>query len=167
MKYLSLNSIKDFEFHDAEMKLVSYNFKKIIINVKHLNIHKEAEQNNMPNDMEIDVAQITFNDFFVRSFEPCGELKESLDGSSYICIPPVEPYYGHKAETALLDELKHGITVYALDKLENGFCYISAYGAEPYFSAQFFFNFIKIEWDKYKKKAWYEEDPFKKSRDSN
>ena len=49
-----------------------------------------------------------------------------------------------------------------LGTLENGNYYFDGAGDEPWFQMQFLFNSATVEWDEFRKPAWYEEKPFKK-----
>lgn len=74
MKYLSVDRLQDFEFHDAELSLISWsNFLEkdvLTFSAKMLNVHKNAEPNKMDSDMEISNARITFTGFKIKEFEP-------------------------------------------------------------------------------------------------
>ena len=69
MKYSSVNNLQDFEFHDSQMEFIGYADGKLVVAVKHLNIHKATLQNDFEIDMEINLAQITFEGLSVKSFE--------------------------------------------------------------------------------------------------
>ena len=59
MKFISINRLCDFEFHDAEFTLLSVD-KDLSVKAEFLNIHKDAEQNPHKTDMEIEAAEIIF-----------------------------------------------------------------------------------------------------------
>ena len=161
MKYLSKNIFSDFEFHDAYFKFESFENNILNISVEYLNIHKNTEQNHYHTDMEIELAQINFTDFRVKSFEPGRTWKQDVNGKLYTDEPQVI-FEGQTAEEKLLNELRVGVTVFEFGTLENGTPYFEGNGNEPWFQVQFSFDSVTLEWDEYRKPAWYEEKPFKK-----
>lgn len=68
MKYRVENLLDIFEFHDSDFTLVHFGGEELIVSVKHLNIHKNTEQNPSEYDMEIECSRITFNGFHVPSY---------------------------------------------------------------------------------------------------
>ena len=65
------------------------------------------------------------------------------------------------AERKLINELQVGTTIFEVGTLENGNHYFDGAGDEPWFQAQFLFDSVTIQWDAFRKPAWYEERPFK------
>ena len=161
MKFTSTNIFSDFEFHDAYFKLKSIENNVLTISVQYLNIHKNAEQNPCDTDMEIEIAQITFINFQVKSFEPGRAWKQDDNGKLYTDEPQVV-FDGETAKEKSLNELRHGATIFEFGTLENGNHYFDGAGDEPWFQVQFAFDAVNIEWDEFRKPAWYEEKPFKK-----
>ncbi len=161
MEYISINIFSDFEFHDAYFKFESFENSRLIISVRYLNIHKNTEQNPYAADMEIDIAKITFDNFQVKSFEPGRTWKQDKNGKLYTDEPQII-FEGETAKEKLLSELRLGTTVFEFGTLGNGNHYFDGMGNEPWFQAQFLFDSATIQWDKFKKTAWYEEKPFKR-----
>ena len=161
MKFTSTNIFSDFEFHDAYFKLENIEDNILTISAEYLNIHKNTEQNPSDTDMEIEIAQITFNNFQIISFEPGRAWKIDENGKFYTDEPKVI-FEGKTAEEKLLNELQVGTTVFEFGTLENGNHYFDGAGDEPWFQVQFLFDSAIIEWDEFRKPAWYEERPFKK-----
>lgn len=147
MKYSSVNNLQDFEFHDSQMEFISYADGKLVVAVKHLNIHKATLQNDFETDMEIALAQITFEGLSVKSFELSKAEKANI--ADRISA-------GEKAEQKYISELKHGINIFEFGLLDSGFYYIDACGVEPWFTVQFSFENVTVEWEEYSQKAWYE-----------
>ena len=163
MKYQSTNILQDFEFHDAYFKLVKLDNCAVTIFVQYLNIHKNTNQNHYPTDMEIEVANITFQGFCVKSFEPGRTWKQDSDGKLYTHEPQV--IFDEKiAERKLINELQVGTTIFEFGTLENGNHYFDGAGDEPWFQVQFSFDSAIVEWDEFRKPAWYEEPPFNKGK---
>lgn len=161
MKFLSNNIFSDFEFHDAYFKLEGFENKTLTVSVQYLNIHKNTEQNPCDTDMEIENARITFHNFRAISFEPGRAWQYDANGNRYTDDPLVI-FEGEAAVEKLLNELRTGTTVLTFEPLDNGNIYLDGTGSEPYFESEFMFDCATIQWDAFKKPAWYEERPFKK-----
>lgn len=157
MLYLSVNQLQDFEFHDSFFTLNSLENKTLSVFAKHLNIHKNTEQNSAENDMEIDVATITFSDFSVKSFEPCRAYKIDEQGNSYT-EDPLVIFYNKEAHQKFMEELKSGFSVNCFDATEKGMETVVEFsgGKTSFFNVIFSFSSVAVEWDKYRRKAWYE-----------
>lgn len=154
MRYSSTNRLQDFEFHDAELSLVSWEENCLIVSAKFLNIHKNAAPNNTNADMEISEVRISFSGFQIKEFEPGRTWKTNENGESYAATPLII-HTGEAARSMFENELKNSITIMSMDS-ENGIYELGAIGIEPYFSVRFVFSDVEIEWDDYRKKAWYE-----------
>ncbi|MBQ3014955.1 MAG: hypothetical protein IJD75_07475 [Clostridia bacterium] len=155
MKYRSKNQLKLFDFHDSVFSLVRFDGDELVVSVKHLNIHKNTIQNPSNYDMEIERAELTLKGVHSFSYEPGRGWKTGEDGQPYPIGPQII-YTGREAEEKIQEELQSSITVYDFDEKENGRYFIDALGIEPFFVMEFGFQDILIEWDAYRKKAWYE-----------
>ena len=156
MKYRSTNIFCNFEFHDAVFYLETFIDGTLILSAKCLNIHKSAEQNTHPTDMEIDEAIITFNNFRVKSYEPGRSWKVNENGESYTDDPLII-YNGAEAEVKLISDLEDGIAVHEFGLMDDCYYIEAGSATEPWFHVEFFFDSATIEWDNYRKMAWYEE----------
>ena len=154
MRYSSTNRLQDFEFHDAELSLISWENNRLIVSAKFLNIHKDAAPNNADTDMEISEARITFSGFQIKEFEPSRTWNTDENGKSYTDDPLII-HFGELARNMFETELKNSITVMDI-VFENDIYELGALGIDPYFSVRFLFSDVEIEWDDYRKKAWYE-----------
>lgn len=154
MHYSSTNRLQDFEFHDAVLSLISWDDNRLIVSAKYLNVHKDAAPNNADEDMEISEARITFSGFQIKEFEPSRTWKTDENGKSYTDDPLII-HTDAVARSMFEKELRNTITVMNID-LENGIYALDACGLDPYFSVRFVFSDVEIEWDDYRKKAWYE-----------
>lgn len=159
MRYQSASILQDFEFHDAYFKFKKFENNALTISVQYLNIHKNTEQNHYSTDMEIEVANITFQGFCMKSFE-LGRAWEQDTNGKLLNDEPQVVFEGQTAEEKLLNELRVGATVFEFGTLENGNYYFDGAGDEPWFQAQFSFDIVTLEWDEYRKPAWYEERSF-------
>ena len=154
MHYSSNNRLQDFEFHDAELSLISWEDNRLVVSAKYLNVHKDAAPNNADADMEISEARITFSGFQIKEFEPSRTWKTDENGKSYTDDPLII-HTGAVARSMFENELKNSITVMGI-VLKNDIYELGALGIDPYFSVRFLFSDVEIEWDDYRKKAWYE-----------
>ncbi|MBR2718518.1 MAG: hypothetical protein IKB78_04365 [Clostridia bacterium] len=154
MKYRADNTLHDFEFHDAEWHFVSYDSESLIVDAKHLNIHKNTAQNPANCDMELQLARITFYGCEIITFEP--GVPWITDASGKSC--PAEPlitYTGHAAREMLLHELNCTTCIFAFSKSDCERWRMAGCGDEPYFEAQISFDAVTIEWDEFRRPAWY------------
>ena len=154
MKYRSINRLSDFEFHDSEWFLVDLSSSGFVVNVKLLNIHEDAPQNRKSCDMEIEVARITFDSFSLHSFCPSVVWKTNPDGSSQP-TEPLQEYTGKEGIRLFLNEFGRTVTVFRFVPTEDNCWILSAAADDPYFEAAFSFGRVTIEWDAYRRPAWY------------
>ena len=152
MHYFSTNRLQDFEFHDAELSLISWEDNRLVVSAKYLNVHKDAAPNNADADMEISEARITFRGFQIKEFEPSRTWKTDENGNSYTDDPLII-HTGAVARSMFANELKNKIEVTEMSQ-DMGIYTISAVGIYP-FSVSFTFSDVKIEWDGYRQPAWY------------
>lgn len=154
MKYRLIDRLADFEFHDSEWSLIASDSGKLVVGARLLNIHRNALPEVLTCDMEIDLAQITFSTCCVIEFEPGVPWKTDASGKSY----PLEPmitYTNQEAEKRLLHELDSTTTIHAFEKENCGNYRISGCGDEPYFEAVISFDSVTIEWNDFRRPAWY------------
>ena len=154
MQYSSVNRLGDFEFHDAELSLLSWENDRLTVSAKYLNVHKNAAPGNEGTDMEISEAIITFYGFDLKEFEPARTWKRDKHGNVYTNDPLII-HTGAVAKSMLMAELQHTAVVMGMTYVD-GIYDLGALGIDPYFSARFTFLNVIIEWDSYRKKAWYE-----------
>ena len=154
MKYISIDRLSDFEFHDAEFTLEIFADNCLKVKANYLNIHKDTEQNTHETDMEITNAHITFEEFKLLSYEPGVAWKQDENGDFY----PAEPQivlYDEAAYSCLSEQLDKGLTILELGIKEGVTYFIDAISKDPFFTICFTFKSVRIEWDEYKKEAWY------------
>lgn len=89
MKYISIDRLSDFEFHDAECTLESFACNCLKVKAKYLNIHKDTEQNFHETDMEIESSFITFEEFKLLSYETGRALQQDENGDFYFSEPQI------------------------------------------------------------------------------
>lgn len=159
MKYISDN-LNDFEFHDAVLEFVSFKENTLIVTAKALNIHKDTKQNTNDYDAEIKSALITFEKFGVTSLEFLRAYKTNSKGKLYTNDPQII-YYNKIAKDVLIKELKSSISLNGLNVLniltENRKTVIELEtNFNSVFTAICSYSNVKIEWDEYCGRAWYE-----------
>lgn len=141
MNFSSVDRLGDFEFHDAEMRLHSFDGNMLVVSVKHLNIHKNTPENDSEVDMELADALMIFSGVHVLSYEPD-------DGTTILT--------GEAARVQLLRDLKTKLCVLSLEVEKPGQIVMDGIGDSPYFVVRIGFDSVRVEWDAYRKKAWYE-----------
>lgn len=156
MKYISDN-LNDFTFHDTVFKFVSFKENTLIVTATGLNIHKDTKQNTNNYDEEIESALITFEDFEANSLELMQAYQTDAKGNLYTNDPQII-YHNKNAEEALIKKLKSSISLNGLNilsknektviELETNF--------NSVFTAICSYSNVKIEWDEYCGRAWYE-----------
>ncbi len=154
MKYHSVNKLSDFEFHDAKISLNSFDNNHLVVNANYLNIHKDAEQNPHETDMEIASARITFTEFKLQSYEPGRAWRQDEGGNFYFDEPQIV-LFGDEASIRFQAQLKAGLTIFDLGIKESSMYFIDAISEDPFLTICFTFESVVIEWDDYKKEAWY------------
>ena len=157
MKYFSKNELNDFEFHDTVLSFESFSDNCLTLQATALNIHKSAEQNPHSTDMEISRARISFEGVRFLSYKYREDIwKKGNDGNDMIEQGPEIILHDQDASQRFLDQVKEWVRIYWLGLAENGVYYMDATSPEnPFFTVLFTFNQIVIEWDDYKKEAWY------------
>lgn len=156
MKYCIENRLDLFSFHDAKLALVSFDGDRLEISAKHLNLHRDAEENPCDFDMEIDTAWLSFAGFEVLSFEPMRKWQVDEDGNWYTDEPQII-FHGKAAEDRLIEGLQKEPSLNCIDIREEGnktLMEISTFGGSRFFAA-FAFRRVGIAWDGYCGKAWY------------
>ena len=155
MKYRVENQMELFEFHDAELSLVGIEGNDWIVSAKYLNIHKNTEQNPSCNDMEISRARITLQGFRPLAYEPGRAWKTGPDGTSHPVGPQIV-FTGKDAAAKITEALQNHITVFDFRAKDCFRYFIDGCGIEPFFTIEFSFDGFVVEWEAYRKKAWYE-----------
>ena len=157
MKYRIENQLDLFEFHDSEFSLISFDKKDLVVSAKYLNIHKEAKENPHNCDMEISLANISFQNVRILSLEPMRAGQMDSDGNWYTDDPQII-YQPDKAKENLIDALKNGISINGVDirRSDEHTTFVFDTNSPICFNAVISFSNVKVEWDSYRKKAWYE-----------
>lgn len=157
MKYCIKDQLDLFAFHDSAFSLVSFDRKDMVVSVKHLNIHKNAEENPYDCDMEISLAMISLQNVHILSFEPLPKYQVDDYGNWHSDEPQII-FTGKDAEENFIRELKNGFSINCIDIRPFGYhttIEISTCTPNCFFAAFSYFN-VTVEWDTYCGKAWYE-----------
>lgn len=158
-KFIS-NNLSDFEFHDALVKNSCIdNNGNLNFEIKHLNIHKNIQQNPHDIDMEIDLTNIVFTDFKLMSYKH-GGAKVYNDKGQFLYDDPSYTLTDTNGLKAFEKVLNESFTILYLSD-ENSIGYIEGCGLDPYFIINFTFSNVTITWEKLADKAWYEKRKIK------
>ena len=154
MKYISKNSLSDFEFHDAELSFESFIDNCLTVKALHLNIHKDADQNPFETDMAIASAHLSFEECVIRSYQDIQAYRVDENGHQYACDEPKPVYSGDEGQKRFMDKLKEGITIFDFGKIDESTFYLDVSSA-PVFTIRFSFKNVSIEWNDFEGPAWY------------
>lgn len=152
MKYISIDNLSDFEFHDVEFTLDVFDHNLLRVKANHLNIHKKTEQNSHETNMEIANAFITFEGFNLLSYEP-GRAWQQDENGKFFSTDPQIILTDHSAFSRFSEQLDSGITIFDLGIKEEFTYFMDALSKDPFFTICFTFKSVRIEWDEYKKEA--------------
>ena len=155
-KYTVIDKTDIFEFHDAKFTLERVEGNDIFIIAEYVNIHKIADHNPKGYDLEIDKALISFLGVSNLTYEPGRAWTKDENGND-VPLGPEIIFDGIDAWDKVTDELRRGVYLYthSIQTDENTFC-IDGCGIEPYFMINFKATGVRVEWDGYRKPAWYE-----------
>lgn len=157
MKYTSYNHLENFEFHDTFLEFKSFQDNTLSVTAKSLNIHNSTKQNTNEYDAEIASAVISFECFEIHSLEYLRSYIYDADGNLQTDDPQII-YHGQDAQEALIRELKSGVSLNGLnitDESDRTTIEIET-NCPTVFDAVCFYTNVKIEWNEYSGKAWYE-----------
>lgn len=155
MKFSLINRLSDFEFHDAEFFLKSYENDTLCVTAKHLNVHKGTKENPSDYDMEIQSAEISFQQTQICSFAPLRTYRRSKDGSWHADEPPIA-CTGEEAKDKVITALNKGISLNCIDTRKDKESTILQLTANDGFVVEICFENVIVAWDEYTGKAWYE-----------
>lgn len=137
------------------MKLLTFSGGSLTVTVKNLNIHKNTPENDMECDMELAEAVMTFAGVSISSYEPDRTWKTDAEGKAY-SDDPVIIHTGEEAQQLFLRDLERGLCVFSLEADSPQQIVMEGCGDCPYFTVRIGFDSVRLEWDEYRKKAWYE-----------
>ena len=151
--HVSTDSLGDFEFHDSTWKFDSLENGNLTVKISGLNIHKKTLQNASKSDMEIKEATVTFTGVRNLLYTLPRTWRKDENGNS-VTDDPLVVYKDDEAMGKFIAELRSGIMVQFFEE-KNGLYEFGGSGNE-YVSFDFAFDSVRIEWESYDQKAWYE-----------
>ena len=133
MKYCIKDQLSPFEFHDAELSLLSFDGNTLRLSVRFLNYTRFGDNNE---------AIWLYDD----------ALHDRLNTEGITLLTEA-------ATDAFLTSLREGITVcdHDLSGENDQLCLEGISGIDPYFEARFGFCHVLAAWDVFSRKAWYEQ----------
>ena len=166
MKYIAINELDKFEFHDAQIERIEFKESKMIWYISAVNATTENSQNNFPKDMCIDNAQLFFENVAIESIAFLAYKITHANGS----ITEVErrPVPNNECHEILENSTTDYCGIFRLENLSqnNDKTFIATFSIDS-FSVGFYdliFSFSKatVQWDTYYGEAWYEDAKWKK-----
>ena len=153
IRHISVDSLGDFEFHDSTWKFDSLENDNLTVKISELNIHKKTLQNASKSDMEIKEATVTFTGVKNPAYTLPRTWRKDENGNS-VTDDPLVVYKDDEAMGKFIAELRSGIMVLSFEE-KNGVYELGGVGSE-YVAFDFAFDSVRVEWESYDQKAWYE-----------
>jgi len=160
MKYISINELSSFDFHDAIIDSIDLSDNEMTWIVSDANVYEENSQNNYDVAMCIDSAKIVFTNASVKKIVLATYVQSQDSGEGF-----------HKAITAkesehgeILRRTIDGNSIMGLDSLsvtdDNHFiaCFHICSDADDRYYLTIRFSKVTVQWDIFDGKAWYETD---------
>jgi hypothetical protein len=166
MRYVSVNELSHFQFHDSGISTIDFDKQRMVWEVEAVNATTSNSQNDFSEDMCIKNAIITFENPCIESivfgaYQVFDSNRNLIESHEDVTAPPTE----------YADILKNTPQSYcyilSMDELPSddadGYraCFNIDGGAGNYYLTMKFSKSI-IKWEEYSGKAWYESEPFKK-----
>lgn len=162
MRYIAINELNHFEFHDAQLQKIDCNDVNMRWQLSVVNATIQNSQNNFDKDMCIKEAEILFENVQI---EEIVFAAYKVYDSNEVLIESVE------AKTANLNEyndiLRNTLSSYCyiysmkelpkVDGKTHIVCFNIDGGAGNYYLTLSFTKSI-VQWNKYNGKAWYEDE---------
>ncbi|SEP42141.1 hypothetical protein [Propionispora vibrioides] len=165
MKYVAIDELNHFSFHDAELQKIDIYEDKMRWLLSAINATVQNSQNSYDEDMCIIEAEIIFEHFKIENIV-IGEYK--VYDSSHKLIESVEAITvdADKYDDILKKTLNGYCYLYSMEELhtdddKNVVCFIIDGGDDTY-HLTISFSKSTVIWDNYDGKAWYEHDKWKK-----
>lgn len=152
-----------FEFHDAVFELDHMDGETITVYAGGVNINQYAKQNPKEYDLEIRRAHITFRGVSDCTYTPGRTWMLDERGNSVPEGPEIV-YRGAEALERIADELRAGIDVFSHSLVDEDGYRIEGMGLEPYFVIRFRARDAVVEWDGYRRPAWYASRQYNEGR---
>lgn len=157
MKYISKNQTKDFEFHDTSIISSRRVNNSLFLTTKFLCIHENSANNPFDTDMEIDFADITLENFLIKSYKEFGYIRYDQNTKEQTKVDDTVIYGTEAVEkfNLTLENNTNGkLRFNYFEKNEEGY-YFEVIYPQGIFSIKCYASAVKIEWDEFKRPAWY------------
>jgi hypothetical protein len=166
MLYSATNELDHFQFHDAEIKEITFNNSDMLWTVSGINATTQNTQNENTKDMCIEQATMKFDNTEIKSIvlgaytvhDSKGNL---IEDAKAITVKPEE------YSKILSKPIKNHRFIYGMDSLlqnPNGTydaCFHINSGTRRYYFT-FSFSCSTVEWNNFSGEAWYEHPKWKK-----
>ncbi len=168
MSYVSVDELDRFQFHDAQLRDISFEQDAMIWEVSAINATTDNTQNAFPTDMCVKEAKMVFVN--VQISQIIFAAYKVFD-SNRVLLQSVEASEADPAD--YIDILKRTITdgyaylMGASQLMQDPHACTACFGVDGgagCFDMTFTYTRVIVEWEEYDGKAWYENEEFKKSR---
>jgi len=168
MKYIAINELSYFEFHDAKITRIEFDNRYMLWEVSAVNATTKCTHNNFEDDMCIDEAVVVFEDACIESIVYCAYVIHDSTGG---LIESREAITADPSEyTAILENTcSHYCYIYSMEELpadgaqQYRACFNIDGGAGNYYITIVFAKSI-VKWNEFSGLAWYESEKWKKLR---
>lgn len=168
MKYIAINELNHFNFHDAELQKITFYNGNMIWQLSAVNATIQNSQNSFDEDMCISEAEIIFENFNINKIV-FGAYK--VYDSNKVIIESVEEKIANPNEyTDILNKtLGNYCYIFNMEELPmiEGEKYQVCFnidGGVGNYDLTITFSKSIVQWDEYSGKAWYEDEKWKKNR---
>jgi len=165
MKYIAINELNRFEFHDAELQKIDFNDGNMRWQLSSVSATKQNSQNSFNEDMCIKEAEIIYESFNIEKIV-FGAYQ--VYDANQVLIESVEAITANLDEydDILINSLKHYCYIYSMEELleiedRNLVCFNIDGGAGNYY-LMFSFSKSIVQWNEYAGEAWYESEKWEK-----
>jgi len=166
MKYIAINELAHFQFHDAEIESIDFYDGCMMWKVGAVNATTANTQSKFEKDMCIKSAQITFEDIQIESiifngYQVYDHNRNLIESKEPITAKPSE-YRGILRET--LEGFCYIFSMQELPVIETNqykVCFSIDGGAGMYDLTIGFSKSI-VQWNEFDGEAWYEDEKWKK-----
>lgn len=159
MKYVSVNELDTFYFHDAIIENAIFENDNMIWSVTSLNVTTDNPHNDFSTDMRIESAKITFENVIVTDITEWGYKSYDPETGEEETVAPLSI-----APSGFDDYLKQYLetNIFGMEKVENGNqgLYTACFSINgiKVFNITFTYSKAIVEWDGYCGKPWYLRD---------
>lgn len=165
MRYVVINELNHFDFHDASLEKISYHEGNMIWKVSSVNATTESSQNNFNEDMCIKEAEVIFQNFNIEKI--VFSAYEVYD-SNQILIESIESITAkpNEYDDILNRSLEPYCYIYSMEELieieeEKYLACFNIDGGAGDYDITLSFTASTIQWNEYAGKAWYEHEKWK------